>query len=279
MSLFAACRRALALADPDSKVAALAALPNLLAAQTDFSADPHAEEELGQLLLIPGRPEKPKLVAARDVPRRALSSISGRGAFIHAIAHIEFNAINLALDALCRYSDMPLAFYQDWLRVATDEARHFQLLRDRLETLGYAYGDFVAHNGLWDMAIKTAPNVLHRMALVPRVLEARGLDVTPAMIERLANLGDNDSVEILETILREEIPHVAIGTRWFHYCCEQQGIEPDRCFLDLLQTYEIASPGRFSGGRRLNIAARREAGFSEMELNTLAAWAKAAPAA
>ncbi|MFU8876925.1 MAG: ferritin-like domain-containing protein [Wenzhouxiangellaceae bacterium] len=211
-----------------------------------------------------GRPDKPVLVAPSELPRRGLGTTEGRIALIHAVAHIEFNAINLALDAALRFPGLPEDFYRDWLSVAADEARHFRLLTDRLEKLGAAYGDLPAHNGLWEMAEKTAHDPLVRMALVPRVLEARGLDVTPGMIERLRQAGDDESVACLEIILDEEVRHVAIGSRWFRYLCDQRGLDPTPTFQALLAEY-------FSTGLRgpFNHPARRRAGFSEQELADL----------
>ena len=139
---------------------------------------------------IPGRPDRPVLVDPGEVPRRRLGSTAGRAALVHAIAHIEFNAINLALDAAYRFRGMPRKYYSDWISVAVDEARHFRMLQSRLRQMGQEYGDSPAHNGLWEMAVKTADSCLVRMALVPRVLEARGLDVTPGMMERLRSAGD-----------------------------------------------------------------------------------------
>ncbi len=197
---------------------------------------------------------------------RSLGSVEGRQALIHAIAHIEFNAINLGLDAALRFRGMPDAFYRDWLSVAVDEARHFQLLTARMIALGVAYGDLPAHNGLWDMAERTAHDVLIRMALVPRVLEARGLDVTPGMIERLNAAGDHETVGLLRIILDEEERHVAIGSQWFTTLCAQRDLDPDQTFEQLLEDY-------FSGQLRgpFNLPARRRAGFSEPELQWLAA--------
>lgn len=220
---------------------------------------------------VPGRPERPQLVAPRLLKSRGLGSSSGRAALIHAVAHIEFNAINLALDAAYRFRGMPADFYRDWIDVALDEARHFELLSVRLVQIGFAYGDLPAHNGLWEAACKTADSCLRRMALVPRVLEARGLDVTPAMIERLRKVGDLETIEILELILREEVAHVAVGTRWFLHCCTLQGLDPDPTFLDLVRTYSapaIRPP--------FNEEARRRAGFSEAERLGLAAIASLA---
>ena len=211
----------------------------------------------------PGRPDRPELVNPIEVPRRRLGSLEGRAALIHAIAHIEFNAINLALDAAYRFRQMPEEFTKDWLSVAIDEARHFRMLNDRLSSLGYRYGDFPAHDGLWTMARQTADSCLTRMALVPRVLEARGLDVTPGMIDRLKSAGDGETVEILKVILEEEVRHVAIGTRWFRYCCEKASLEPVPTFFDLLRTYFGKPRGPF------NIDARLLAGFTSEELSAL----------
>ena len=215
---------------------------------------------------LPGRPSAPRLVSPREVPQRGLGSVEGRAALVHAVAHIEFNAINLAWDAVSRFAGMPPGYYHDWAGIAADEARHFGMLARRLAELGHAYGDFDAHNGLWEMAIKTSDSCLARMALVPRVLEARGLDVTPGMIVRLRSVGDETTAAILEVILREEVPHVASGSRWFRWCCAREGREPAATFRDLLRE-------RLAGGLRgpFNLEARRAAGFGEDELAWLCA--------
>lgn len=223
-------------------------------------------EAHGTSLDAPGRPLEPKLVAPRELPRRRLHSVAGRAALLHALAHIEFNAINLAWDAVCRFADMPESYYRDWALVGAEEAYHFSLLNGRLQTLGYAYGDLPAHNGLWDMALKTRHDALLRMALVPRVLEARGLDVTPGMIERLREAEDTESVGILEIILRDEIGHVAIGSRWFEYLCVQRNLVPAATFRALLIEHV---PGRVRGP--FQRAAREQAGFSAEELDDLEA--------
>jgi uncharacterized ferritin-like protein (DUF455 family) len=260
--LFEASRHCLALSDPADKCGAVS---DLWAAyrRGAIAADPGCPlEPIGS----PGRPERPLLVDPSRVPRRRLGSTGGRSALVHAVAHIEFNAINLALDAVYRFRDMPGAYYADWLSVAADEARHFNLLERRLRSMGVAYGDLPAHNGLWEMAEKTADSCLVRMALVPRVLEARGLDVTLGMIERLKAVDDLETVAALQTILDEEVRHVAIGTRWFHYCCAQEGLDPDVTFLELLET-------RYGGSVRgpFNLEARYRAGFSVDEMEALAA--------
>jgi len=220
----------------------------------------------------PGRPARPELVEPSRVPRRRLGSTEGRAALVHAVAHIEFNAINLALDAVYRFRDLPRAYYRDWLSVACDEARHFSLLTGRLEQLGYTYGDFPAHNGLWEMAEKTSESCLMRMALVPRVLEARGLDVTPGLIARLGQVGDENTMSILEVILAEEVRHVELGTRWYRYCCTQQGLNPDETFVQLIEK-------GFGGSMRgpFNLPAREKAGFSQWEMEVISGSAHGKP--
>ena len=210
---------------------------------------------------VPGRPAPPWCVAPRALRQRRLNTPLGRAVLVHALAHIEFNAINLALDAVYRFRDMPADFHGDWLRVAAEEAAHFGLLRERLRALGHDYGDFPAHNGLWEMACATADDVLVRMALVPRVLEARGLDVTPGMIRRLEAVGDEDMVAILRVIFRDEIGHVDIGSRWYRHCCAQRGVEPLTTFRELMARH---MPGRIKGP--FAEQARQQAGFDAEEM-------------
>jgi uncharacterized ferritin-like protein (DUF455 family) len=261
-NLFHAAHRCLVEADPDSKCHLAWAL------QDDWQRrrlDADAAIDLPDVIEA-GRPERPELVEARALPKRGLGTVEGRAALLHAVTHIEFNAINLACDAVYRFRAMPAAYYGDWLQIAAEEARHFGLLRDRLAELGWRYGDFPAHNGLWDMARKTAHDPLARMALVPRVLEARGLDVTPGIMERLRRAGDDRSADALVIILREEVGHVAAGTRWFRYLSEQRGLDPEATFFDLLSEYlrgELRCP--------LNVAARRQAGFTDDEIERLQA--------
>lgn len=214
---------------------------------------------------VPGQPSRPVLVSPHEVPRRRTDTLAGRAALTHALAHIEFNAINLALDAAHRFAALPDDYYDDWLRVADEEALHFSLLADHLHTLGHAYGDLPAHNGLWDMAIKTAHDPLVRMALVPRVLEARGLDATPLIVAKLKASGDTRLIEILALIERDEIGHVAIGNRWYAWLCAARGLDPAATFRRLLSDFD-APPLR----PPFNLAARRRAGFGEDELAWLA---------
>ena len=232
-TIFAAAKHCIDACNPDEKCQLATALYRDCQAGL-LSYDAQVESES---IDSPGRPEKPQLVSPRTLAHRKLGTPEGRAAFLHAIAHIEFNAVNLACDAVYRFRDMPEEYYLDWARVASEEAYHFSLLQQRLVDMDYTYGDFDAHNGLWEMACKTAHDVLVRMALVPRVLEARGLDVTPSMIERLRKLGDEASVEILGIIFRDEIGHVEIGSRWFRFVCEQRGLDSELTFRDLLQEY------------------------------------------
>jgi uncharacterized ferritin-like protein (DUF455 family) len=264
--LFAVARCCLLERDPATKLALTeSAFADLRGATIGIVETPAPVEAIDE----PGRPERPRLIEPRRLAQRGLGSVEGRAALVHAIAHIEFNAINLAWDAVHRFRGMPADYYTDWVTVAADEARHFRLLCARLHELGHDYGDFDAHDGLWDMARQTADSCLQRMALVPRVLEARGLDVTPGMIARLRAVGDHATVEILELILREEVAHVAAGSRWFSWCCEREGIEAEAMFADLLERFMRGSlRGPF------NTEARRRAGFSDAELihlETLAA--------
>lgn len=250
-------KRTLLIADPASKTEAVASLR-----VDDMQADSPPTDDL----LTSGRPEQPTLVPPRLLQKRGLGSAAGRSALLHAVAHIEFNAINLALDAIWRFAGRPYEYYADWLSVAKDEARHFAMVCDRLEALGMRYGDLPAHDGLWTMCVKTRHSCLERMALVPRVLEARGLDVSPGMIESLERHGDSASADVLRVILDEEVRHVEIGTRWFYHECANEGREPVATFLDLIQRYmKGAVRGPF------NREARLRAGFVAEELALLEA--------
>ena len=214
---------------------------------------------------LPGRPALPRLVPPKDVPSRSPFTTEGRAALLHAITHIEFNAINLALDAVWRFAGMPREFYRDWLQVASEEALHFTLLREHLQTLGHDYGSFDAHDGLWLMTERTAHDITARMALVPRTLEARGLDATPPLQAKLARCGDGRAVDILGVILRDEVGHVAIGNRWYRWLCERDGLDAEALYPELARRYEAP---RLRGP--FNVPARRAAGFSDAEIAKLA---------
>ena len=212
----------------------------------------------------PGRPAQPVLVSPRVVERRKVSRVEGRAALIHSLAHIEFNAVNLALDAVYRFRGLPRDYYGDWIRVAAEEAYHFTLLRDHLVAIGFNYGSFTAHNGLWEMAVKTAHDPLVRMALVPRLLEARGLDAAPTLVAKLKSGGDARAVEILQIIQRDEVGHVEIGTRWYRHFCEIRGLSPLETFKSLLGKY---LKGNVKGP--YDTAMRKKAGFTDDELSYL----------
>lgn len=242
--------------DPAAKASLASALP--------ASGPCGAQQELFEPPGVPGRPDRPQLVAHTELKQRSLKTREGHAALLHAVAHIELNAIDLAADAVWRFAAMPDDYYLDWARVAREEAYHFGLLAARLAELGYGYGDFPAHNALWEMAQKTQHDVLARMALVPRTLEARGLDASPPMKAKLASIGDKRGVEILDIILRDEIGHVAVGNRWYRHLCETRKLDPVATYAKLAETH---------GAPRLrgpfNLDARRAAGFSEAELDKL----------
>jgi uncharacterized ferritin-like protein (DUF455 family) len=251
----------LLMAEPGEKCAATTAL------WSDWQTgllEPPAPETTAEVVDIPGRPARPQLVPHTEIGRHSIHTRQGHAALIHALAHIEFNAINLALDAAYRFRGLPREYYGDWLQVAAEEAHHFSLLRAHLRTLGSDYGEFPAHDGLWQMCRRTAHDPLIRMALVPRLLEARGLDVSPAIIRKLTDIKDSRGVEILEVILRDEIGHVRIGNRWYAYSCTQRGLDPALEFQRLLQVYDVPTPRP-----PLHRDARLLAGFSEAELAIL----------
>jgi uncharacterized ferritin-like protein (DUF455 family) len=214
--------------------------------------------------ILPGRPPQPELVPPNELKRRGLATIEGRATMLHAFSHIEFNAINLALDAIWRFPAMPDTYYADWLQVAAEEAYHYTLLTGHLGTLGYAYGDFPAHSGLWDMADRTSADLLARIALIPRTMEARGLDVSPGLRDKLAQAGDREAAAILDIILRDEIGHVRIGNHWYNWLCEQHGLDPVAAYADLADRYRApVLRGPF------NLPARKAAGFTDAELAAL----------
>jgi uncharacterized ferritin-like protein (DUF455 family) len=254
-----ACLQLLQINVPQDKAARVLGLN-----ATGCTLDP--VEPLVEPARLPGRPERPQLVHPSKLKTRAVGTLEGRAGLIHALTHIEANAINLALDMVWRFPGMPAAFYLDWWQVAQEEALHFDLLNGHLKHMGFAYGDFPAHDGLWDMAERTRNDVLARLALVPRTLEARGLDATPAVRKRLVSVGDVAAAKIMDIILRDEIGHVAIGNRWYRYLCDARQLDPVSSYAALAQRYQAP---RLKGP--FNLAARRAAGFTEAELSTLSA--------
>jgi uncharacterized ferritin-like protein (DUF455 family) len=215
---------------------------------------------------IPGRPAKPLLASHTSLKAKPLNTPEGRALLLHAIAHIELNAIDLALDVVWRFSGMPEAFYRDWVRIAKEEAKHFLLIQRHLVGMGFDYGHFPAHNSLWDMAERTKGDILARIGLVPRTMEARGLDASPGVRNKLVSVGDMAAGRILDIILEEEIGHVAAGNRWYRYVCKQRNLDPIATYRELITQYDapkLKSP--------YNLEARRLAGFDDEELNYLAA--------
>jgi uncharacterized ferritin-like protein (DUF455 family) len=255
MELRTAALQALSIAEPAAKAAAALAL------RGDAIDTAAVLQPAGAL---PGRLEKPPLVHPATLAPRSAFTPEGRAALLHAVAHIELNAINLALDAIWRFAGMPEAYYRDWLRVAQEEAQHFGLLAEHLHGLGHAYGDFPAHDGLWAMCERTAHDITARMALVPRTLEARGLDATPPMQARLKKAGDLRAVAILDVILRDEVGHVAVGNRWYRWLCEREDLDPLAHYAWLVEQHRAPVPKP-----PFNLPARRAAGFTEPELEAL----------
>lgn len=245
--------RALAECDPKRKMELVQAL--------DLNGPVDVSQKLDSQM---GRPVQPQLVPPGKVPTKGLASAEGKAMLLHSLAHIEFNAINLALDIAVRFEGLPTAFYTDWLKVAQEEAYHHALLCDRLKVYGVVYGDFPAHDGLWQMAQRTSESLLARLALVPRLLEARGLDVSPAIRAKLANAGDQSSAEVLDIILRDEIGHVAVGNKWFNELCQAEGADPVDAFARCLAQYRAPEPRS-----PFNFPARERAGFSPAELQWL----------
>jgi uncharacterized ferritin-like protein (DUF455 family) len=257
-SLRSAARHAWAEDEPRRKAAAARACADALA-RGRLAPDPATGFADTQR---PGRPVRPRLVHPRQVPQRGAGTPLGRATLLHAIAHIEFNAIDLALDAVWRFAGMPHAWYSDWTAVAAEEALHFTMVADELERRGHRYGDFDAHDGLWDMAMRTRADPLSRMALVPRLMEARGLDVTPVIQVKLRQAGDAAAVGLLQRILDDEVGHVAIGNRWYGVLCEQAGLEPAAAWSGLAARHGAAAPRP-----PFNVAARLRAGFTSAELD------------
>ncbi len=257
MSLRANALAALQIRDPAEKCAATSALLIDVAEVNPVEVFPEPDH-------LPCRPDRPTLVSVLKVQKRSAHTVEGRAALLHALAHIELNAIDLALDIVWRFADLPKQFYIDWAIVAQEEAIHFSLLADHLSGLGYHYGDFPAHTGLWDMAERTKGDLLARLALVPRTLEARGLDASPPVRDKLLSAGDKRGAEILSIILRDEIGHVATGNRWFRWLCNQRDLDPIAAYKAL--TVQYCAP-KLRGP--FNLEARRAAGFDEAELACL----------
>jgi uncharacterized ferritin-like protein (DUF455 family) len=223
-----------------------------------------AVHDLYTSLSGPGRAAKPQLVPHTQLKAKSMATPEGRAMLVHSIAHIELNAIDLALDVVWRFAGMPEAFYTDWVRIAQEEAKHFSLLRQHLVDMGFDYGDFPAHNTLWDMAERTKDDILARIGIVPRTMEARGLDASPGVKNKLVSVGDHRAGEILDIILEEEIGHVAAGNRWYRHLCAERGLDPVRTYAELIAQYDapkLRPP--------FNMAARRLAGFEEAELAAL----------
>ena len=247
--------------------------PQIKVSRTSQLFDDHQRQKLylntaaiydGSNLELPGRPHKPELVPPIEVPKRRMDTIEGRASSLHSLAHIEFNAINLALDAIWRFPDMPEQYYADWLKVAKEEAYHFTLVNEYVQSLGYSYGDFQAHNSLWEMVERTQDSVIARMALVPRTMEARGLDAVPMIRERFKQIKDVRAVEILGIILHDEIGHVFVGNHWFNFLCTKAGLSPISTYRDLAKQYcapKLRGP--------FNLDARKQAGFTVEELSLL----------
>ncbi|MET4576496.1 ferritin-like domain-containing protein [Ottowia thiooxydans] len=223
-----------------------------------------ADDDILARGIIPGRPAKPVLVAHVELAKRSVFTKEGRAALIHSLAHIELNAIDLALDICWRFKGMPDLFYEQWMGIAREEALHFELLRDHLATLDVRYGDLPAHNALWDIAERTRHDILARIALVPRTAEARGLDASPPLKAKLVKAGDHDGAAILDIILRDEIGHVAVGNHWYNWLCQQRGLDPVVTYAELAKTYDAP---RLRGP--FNMEARLAAGFSPRELELM----------
>lgn len=259
-NLFQLAKRCLQLPDPQEKIA----LGQEIAAAWQAGQLAWREHPGAIVINQPGRPSRPTIVPPAKLAKRGFGSDKQLGAFFHALAHIELTAVNLSWDSICRYPDMPKAYYQDWIQTALEEGEHFSGLQQQMLILGYQYGDFPAHGELWDMAVKTGHNLMHRMAIVHRVLEARALDVVPFAVNKLAAIGKTDASRLLTRIANDEVGHVSAGTRWYRFLCERQQLDPDQTFFVLIQQYLSSWPrGPF------NLSARKQSGFSENELAIL----------
>lgn len=259
-NLFQQARHCLLLDDPDEKMA----YTMELFSSWENSTLEWQDGESPDLEINPGRPDRPTLVSPDAVPKRGFGSETRRAALIHALTHIELTAVDLAWDTIYRYRSMPQEYYDDWIHTAVDETRHFIALRARLRAMGFDYGDFAAHNALWEHAVETAADLMDRMAIVHRVMEARALDVVPNIMEQFRTIGDSETAAVLVDVANDETAHVSAGTRWFRYRCQEQGKDPDQKFFELVVKYLSKLPkGPF------NHDARRKAGFSDNEMEVL----------
>jgi len=258
MELRAQCLKALAANDLNQKLNQVQAIYESFKSH-QIKID--SKSDIKHAHLLPGAPSKPDIVAPRLVEKRSASTQQGKLIFIHALAHIEFSAINLALDIIWRFKNLPEQFYSDWLQIAYEEKTHFNLLNSYLKKFDLAYGSFNAHNSLWEMAERTSHDLIHRLALIPRTMEARGLDVTPPIIEKFKQQRDDDIAAILQIIYEEEIRHVSIGNIWYRWACDTQKLDPQETYKNLLVTYDIEL-----NYQKLNKEARYKAGFLKEEL-------------
>jgi uncharacterized ferritin-like protein (DUF455 family) len=259
-NLFQEAESCLKIADPEAKIAygmeIISAWKN---SQLEWDC---FEKPL--IINSPGRLEKPTIVPPNKVRKRGFGSSKQIASLLHALAHIEITAVNLAWDSICRYPGLPKEYYNDWVATAEDEGEHFFALRQQIQLLGFDYGDFPVHSELWDMAVLTSDNLMHRMGIVHRVLEARALDVVPFAVKKFQAINSNDTARVLIQIANDEVNHVAAGTRWYRYCCEKEKLDPDTTFFRLIKQYMPFYPkGPF------NEIARRTAGFTDNELQLL----------
>jgi uncharacterized ferritin-like protein (DUF455 family) len=259
-NLFQEAENCLKISDPEKKIAyGMEVISLWQSSQLEWDCSQEA-----RIINSPGRLDKPIIVPPRGLKKRGFGSDKQIASLLHALAHIEITAVNLAWDSVCRYPAMPKEFYDDWVSTAKDEGGHFLALRQLIQNLGYDYGDFPAHGELWTMAVLTGDNLMHRMAVVHRVLEARALDIVPHAIKKFESLQALDTAKVLNEIANDEVGHVAAGTRWFHYCCEKEKCDPDTTFFQLVKQYLKSYPrGPF------NEQARLSAGFSQNELALL----------
>lgn len=259
-NLYSEAERCFLIADPDEKMEATKEVAHrYLAGELDWQS-----HDVPIQYSKPGRLDKPELVAPKQLQRRGFNSELQRARLLHALTHIELTAVNLSWDTIYRFRHMPKEYYDDWAQTALEEASHFLALRERIRVLGYDYGDFYAHDELWKSAVQTADDIMDRMAVVHRVLEARALDVVPPSRDKFIEIGDPESARVLTMIANDEVRHVNAGSHWFRYRCEQKGLDPDTTFFKLSQKYIKAYPkGPF------NLEARRAAGFNEHELEML----------